>query len=158
VGRKGKHDVYHHVDEVADGVACDRQYAKYARRAEKHRQENLRKAELDGAKLEKEFRDRMEAKVDSNEPDSERQYIFDNEFSWTWALQGEQPPPSAVAGRRDTVSEGGVSSFGTKGELISSATSVGSAEAGDVCRSYDGRQDTARRIITLDSHGWTTCA
>jgi hypothetical protein len=146
------------MDEVADGMACYGQYAKYARRAEKHRQENLRKAELDGAKLEKEFRDRMEAKVDSNEPDSERQYIFDNEFSWTWALQGEQPPPSAVAGRRDTVSEGGVSSFGTKGELMPSATSVGSTQVGDVCGSYDGRQGPARRIVTLDSHGWSTRA
>ena len=46
----------------------------------------------------------MRTEVKSDEPDSERQYIFDNEFSWTWALEGEQPPPSAVVGRRDTVS------------------------------------------------------
>lgn len=79
-------------------------YAKYAKRAEKHRQENLRKAELDAAKLEKEFKRKMQTEVKSDEPDSERQFIFDNEFSWTWALEGEQPPPSAVVGRRDTVS------------------------------------------------------
>ena len=80
------------------------QYAKYARRAERHRQENLRKAQLDGPKLEKEFRDKMGEQVNTDEPESERQYVFNNEFSWTWALQGEQPPPSAVVGRRDTVS------------------------------------------------------
>jgi hypothetical protein len=57
--------------------------------------------------MEKEFRDKMGEKVKSDEPESERQFIFGNEFSWTWALQGEQPPPSAVVGRRDTVSAQG---------------------------------------------------
>jgi hypothetical protein len=29
---------------------------------------------------------------------------MDNDISWAWALQDEMPPPSAIVGRRDTVS------------------------------------------------------
>jgi hypothetical protein len=33
----------------------------------------------------------------------ENSYLFENEFSWTWALKGERPPPTAIIARRDTV-------------------------------------------------------
>lgn len=94
----------------------------------------------------------MKERANVDEPEGERQYIFDNEFSWTWALQGEQPPPSAVVGRRDTVSA--ATEDCRQPKLIPTPCHpVRSTKAGSLCGSHDGRQDATRRTIALDCYG-----
>lgn len=81
------------------------QYKKYAKRAEKHRQENLHKAHKDLEKAEQDFKLRLDEKKKSKsetEPFDEKAYIFDSARAYSWALENEKPPPSACVGRRDT--------------------------------------------------------
>lgn len=52
----------------------------------------------------REQKDKVNLEGGEKTPFDEKAYIFDNEYSWTWALKGELPPPTAIVGRRDTVS------------------------------------------------------
>lgn len=102
---------YQHLRED-EAHAClqklwDEKFKHEARRIEKRRQEHLRKATSDQAKAVETWtsliRDKKERSQTTDKPFDEASFIFDNEFSWTWALKGEVPPPTAIVGRRDTV-------------------------------------------------------
>lgn len=72
-------------------------YKKFAKQADKQRQRNIKRALKDSPRIEKAFEDSFKESGD-------QKYVLNKEFSWSWALDGERPPPSAVVGRRDTVS------------------------------------------------------
>lgn len=86
----------------------DEKYKSTAKRIEKRRQEHLKQAQGDAAKVLDVWRDRLEEKRNASVKEEkhfdEASYMFDNEFSFTWALKGEIPPPTAIVARRDTVS------------------------------------------------------
>jgi hypothetical protein len=67
----------------------------------------LKKAEKRGTKEAEKWQKLLAGKRnehDDKKPFDEAAYIMDNDISWAWALQDEMPPPSAIVGRRDTVS------------------------------------------------------
>jgi hypothetical protein len=75
--------------------------------SETRRQAHLKKAEQNGQKAIDKWTKHLAEKRDGHDggiPFDEAAYIMNNDISWAWALQDEVPPPSAIAGRRDTVS------------------------------------------------------
>lgn len=91
----------------------DKKFRHTRKRIERHRRRNLHKARHHDAKTLSErwskFRE-SESEVSSDEDPhtwqdrNADQIPLDVSWAWQWALGGEQPPPSAIVGRRDLVS------------------------------------------------------
>lgn len=93
----------------------DKRFRHTRKRIARHRKKNLAKAHDRDAKT---LRDRWskvvtdvpESDVSSDEDpltwcDRNAEHLpADSSWAWQWALGGEQPPPSAIVGRRDLVS------------------------------------------------------
>jgi hypothetical protein len=85
--------------------AGDKKFARTARRVERHRVKNLKRSHKEAEKSAQAWRDRIaQGDVELPKPVAGEEFLLrDGAGSqWNWALKGERPPPSAVAGRRDT--------------------------------------------------------
>ncbi|WVF71169.1 hypothetical protein IAT40_005967 [Kwoniella sp. CBS 6097] len=95
----------------------DKKYRRAAKTVTRKREKNLKIAHREGGKIGIEWikRAREQHGVDMNRKggthdqpgengendEGEHNDILDQSWSWTWALNGEAPPPSAVVSRRD---------------------------------------------------------
>ncbi|KAJ9124147.1 hypothetical protein QFC22_000944 [Naganishia vaughanmartiniae] len=83
----------------------DEKFKSVAKRIEKRRLAHLKEAEQNGQKQILKWTKHLAEKRDGHDdgkPFDEAAYIMNSDISWAWALQDEVPPPSAIAGRRDT--------------------------------------------------------
>ncbi|WVR06766.1 hypothetical protein IAU60_003801 [Kwoniella sp. DSM 27419] len=95
----------------------DKKYRRAAKTVQRKREKNLKIAHKEGGKIGREWIKRAE-KDQQKKPDKSKHHrrgdehgsqseggedldVADQSWSWTWALNGEAPPPSAVVSRRD---------------------------------------------------------
>nr|XP_019007535.1 uncharacterized protein I206_07797 [Kwoniella pini CBS 10737]OCF46316.1 hypothetical protein I206_07797 [Kwoniella pini CBS 10737] len=92
----------------------DKKYHRAAKGVKRRREKNLKIAQREGGKIGNHWLEKVEKRIGNesggitsgggNTPASsskEKQDPIDWSESWTWALNGESPPPSAIVSRRD---------------------------------------------------------
>ncbi len=97
----------------------DKMFAEEAGRVAQHRQDNLKKpmASLEGRKsrlsinrVRNHFRMKKNGALSGSKvSDRDKLDINSPSWDWSWALEGENPPPSSIVARRDTVCSSGTS-------------------------------------------------
>lgn len=97
----------------------DKKYSRQVKKVARHREKNLRLAKEDTNKVMDKLHNRLvrehrasstastpEAPGTPSEFSGDKGDISLNSplWHWSWALEGERPPPSSIVARRDTVS------------------------------------------------------
>jgi hypothetical protein len=91
---------------VTGQALWDKKYHRDTKRIAKRRAKHLANADKKDAHTIREYWEKKAGPVEAghkDHPDLE-DLLFDKNWTWTWAFEGEKPPPSCIVSRRDFVS------------------------------------------------------
>ena len=121
---------------LAGQAVWDKKYAKEVKRVAKHRQKHLKLAKEETSVSLEKLKARLDKEKTSSDSgmegnrsptgsnlleDGDKVDINSPLWNWSWALEGENPPPSSIVARRDTVC--GCSSGLSRAQMLTSCSS-----------------------------------